>query len=42
MRTSLRKHLMAMERAVFIGGCSRSLPAISIALSNRVQMTGKN
>jgi hypothetical protein len=39
---SLRKHLMHCKRAVFIGDFSRSLPAISIALSNRIQMTGKN
>jgi plastocyanin len=31
-----------LRRAIFIGDDSRSLPAISIALSNRIQTTGKN
>jgi plastocyanin len=32
----------ALRRAIFIGDGSRNLPAISIALSNRIQTTGKN
>jgi plastocyanin len=34
--------LEALRRDIFIGDDSRSLPAISIVLSNRIQTTGKN
>jgi hypothetical protein len=34
--------LEGLQRVIFVGNDSRSMPAISIALSNRIRMIGKN